>query len=160
MGGLEWCVLIHYDVYFDVISLTCMICTNLSLLIRLLCQAIMRKQPNEPTVSTFKMESSWVTVIYITLDKNSFGADFPTNNQTCSKAFETHDVRMRRPIKMAPMGSRYQTNLSPTMLMTKPKTLTTRSLRWSIFSSSVVRTAAIGEHYSHRRLPQLDTSEG
>ena len=69
---------------------------------------------------------------YASLAKNSFGADLPTRSQTCSKAFAAHDTRIKRPIRMAPMGSTYQTTRLPTMDMARPKALTTMSLRWSM----------------------------
>lgn len=70
--------------------------------------------------------------MYTSLEMNSLGAPLPTRSHTCSKAFDTHENRINNAIQMAPMGSRYQTNRSPTIDMTRPKMLTTISLRWSM----------------------------
>ena len=62
---------------------------------------------------------------------NSRGADLPTRSQTCSNAFETHENKIKRAMRIAPIGSRYQTKRSPTTDMINPNELTMISLRWS-----------------------------
>lgn len=92
---------------------------------------------------------------------NSFGAPFPTKSHTCSKAVETHENMMRRPMQMAPKGSNHQTSLVPTMDMIKPNTFTTISLRWSIYRS--VRLWLVSRIYkedSQRRPCTQDSAWG
>ena len=47
----------------------------------------------------------------MSFEMNSFGADFPTRSQTWSKAFDTHEKRMMSAMTMAPVGSRYYTDI-------------------------------------------------
>lgn len=67
--------------------------------------------------------------MYISFDTKSLGAALPTRSHTCSKALATHEKRISSAMQMAPMGSRYHTTRLPTTDMTRPKMLTTMSLR-------------------------------